>query len=97
MTGSTSTRLRESSTGHAANCAMRICLTHGKYADFRDEKQCPECLRESERTVFPNRHERDCYYPDKCEATGCYFLNREAPPEGTESPGDPEPRMGRLF
>ncbi len=83
--------------GPCSRCAMRICLTHGEYTDFREEKLCPECLRESERVVCPNRHERDCYFPDKCEATGCYFLNREAPIQAPELPSDNEPRMGRLF
>ena len=83
--------------GPCSQCAIRICLTHGEYADFRDEKQCPECIWKSERTICPNHSQRDCYFPGRCEATGCYFLNRETPVQHPTPSVDEEPRMRRLF
>ena len=36
-------------------------------------------LEEAERVMCPNNPDRECFYPHRCEAGGCYFLNREQP------------------
>ena len=63
--------------GPCDRCAERYCLTHGEYMDYRGEEQCPTCLEEAERVMCPNNPDRECFYPDRCEEGGCYFLNRE--------------------
>ena len=63
--------------GPCEQCATRHCLTHGEYPDYRNTNQCPECLEEAERVMCPNNPERECFYPQRCEEDGCYFLNRE--------------------
>ena len=27
--------------------------------------------------MCPNKPDRECFYPHKCEESGCYFVNRE--------------------
>ena len=63
--------------GPCDGCAMRYCMTHGEYMDYGGSSQCPSCLEEAERVMCPNNPDRECFYPHKCEAGGCYFLNRE--------------------
>ena len=63
--------------GPCDRCATRYCLTHGKYMDYRGGSQCPACLVEAERVMCPNNPDRECFNPDRCKETGCYFLNRE--------------------
>lgn len=63
--------------GPCDRCATYYCLTHGEYMDYRNGGQCPACLEESERVMCPNNPDRQCFYPHRCEETGCYFLNRE--------------------
>ena len=63
--------------GPCEQCTTRYCLTHGEYADYRNTNQCPECLAEAERVMCPNNPNRECFYPQRCEKGGCYFLNRE--------------------
>ena len=58
-------------------CATRYCVTHGEYMDYRSSRQCPFCLEESERVMCPNTLDRQCFYPHRCEESGCYFVNRE--------------------
>lgn len=58
-------------------CATRYCPIHGEYMDYRGSSQCPSCLQEAERVMCPNNPDRECFYPDRCKDTGCYFLNRE--------------------
>ena len=58
-------------------CATRYCLTHGDYLDYRGTNQCPACLEEAERVMCPNKPDRECFYPDRCQQGGCYFVNRE--------------------
>lgn len=58
-------------------CATRSCLTHGDYMDYRGSSQCPSCLEESERVMCPNNPDRECFYPHRCEESGCFFVNRE--------------------
>ncbi len=77
---------RGGSTNHSASARHPICLTHGEYADFQDEKHCPEYLRESERVVCPNRPQRDCY-----------LQHRESPMKGTDLPENLDPGMERLL
>ncbi len=62
--------------GPCDRCSSKYCLTHGEYMDYDGNRQCPECLRESERVVCPNQPNRDCFYPHRCEENGCYFVNR---------------------
>ena len=63
--------------GPCDQCATRYCLTHGEYMDYRGSSQCPSCLEEAERVMCPNNPDRECFYPPRCEETGCYFLNME--------------------
>ncbi len=63
--------------GPCEQCATRYCLTHGEYVDYRNTNQCPACLEEAERVMCPNNPDRECFYPQRCEEGGCYFLNRE--------------------
>ena len=52
-------------------------MTHGDYVDYGKTGQCPSCLEEAERVMCPNNPDRECFYPDRCQATVCYFVNRE--------------------
>lgn len=61
--------------GPCDTCAKRLCLHHDEYFDYTGDRQCPECVRESERVMCPNVSERDCFYPGRCGDVGCYFLN----------------------
>ena len=70
-------RAEKQGYGPCDNCAARYCLTHGEYLDYKQSKQCPSCLEESERVMCKNMPERECFYPQKCESSNCYFLNRE--------------------
>ena len=63
--------------GPCDQCATRYCMTHGEYLYYRDSSQCPSCLEEAERIMCPNNPDRECFYPDRCEEGGCYFVNRE--------------------
>ena len=63
--------------GPCDQCAARYCLTHGEYMDYGDSNQCPACLEEAERVMCVNNPSRECFYPHRCEESGCYFLNRE--------------------
>ena len=63
--------------GPCDQCATRYCPTHGGYMDYRGGSQCPSCLEEAERVMCLNNPDRECFYPHRCEETGCYFLNRE--------------------
>ena len=63
--------------GPCDKCATRYCMTHGEYLDFRGTNQCPACLEEAERVMCPNNPDRECFYPDRCQQGGCYFVNRE--------------------
>ena len=63
--------------GPCDKCATRYCLTHGEYLDYRNTNQCPACLEEAERVMCPNNPDRECFYPDRCQQDGCYFVNRE--------------------
>lgn len=63
--------------GPCDRCATRYCPTHGEYMDYRDSSQCPACVEEAERVMCPNNPDRECFYPNRCEEGGCYFLNRE--------------------
>ena len=63
--------------GPCDQCATRYCLTHGEYMDYLGANQCPSCLQEAERIQCSNRPDRECRDTDRCEATGCYFLNKE--------------------
>ena len=63
--------------GPCDKCATRYCMSHGEYLDYRGTNQCPACLEEAERVMCPNERDRECFYPDKCQEAGCYFVNRE--------------------
>ena len=63
--------------GPCDKCATRYCMTHQEYLDYNSANQCPACLRESERVMCPNEPDRECFYPDRCQQGGCYFVNRE--------------------
>ena len=63
--------------GPCDKCATYYCLTHGEYLDYRGTNQCPACLDEAERVMCPNNPDRDCFYPDRCQQNGCYFVNQE--------------------
>jgi len=63
--------------GPCEKCATRYCMTHGEYLDYRKINQCPACLEEAERVMCPNKPDRECFYPDRCQQGGCYFVNRE--------------------
>lgn len=63
-------------------CATFFCRTHWEYIDYGKAGQCPACLEEAARVMCPNNPSRECFVPDKCEATGCYFVNRERPRAG---------------
>ena len=63
--------------GPCDTCAKRLCLHHDEYFDYTGDGQCPECVLEAERVMCPNIPDRDCFYPDRCRETGCYFVNRE--------------------
>ena len=63
--------------GPRDRCATSYCLTHGEYMDYRGSSQCPSCLEEAERVMCPNKPDRECFYPHRCEEGGCYFLDRE--------------------
>ena len=65
------------SYGPCDKCATRICLTHGEYFDYDGDRECPHCVAEAERVMCPNKPERECFYPNKCNEGGCYFVNRE--------------------
>lgn len=64
------------SYGPCDKCATRICLTHGEYFDYDGDRECPHCVTEAEKVMCPHNPERECYYPDKCNEEGCYFVNR---------------------
>lgn len=63
--------------GPCEKCSTRYCMTHGEYLDYRGGNQCPACLEEAERVMCPNKPDRECFYPDRCQQSGCYFVNRE--------------------
>ena len=63
--------------GPCDSCATRYCMTHGEYLDYRRTNQCPACLEEAQRVMCPNRQDRECFYPGKCQESGCYFVNRD--------------------
>ena len=70
-------RTERQNYGPCDKCATYCCLTHGEYLDYRRTNQCPACLEEAERVMCPNNPDRECYYPDRCQQTACYFVNRE--------------------
>ena len=61
--------------GPCDKCATRYCMTHGEYLDDRGTDQCPSCLEEAERVMCPNNPDQECFYPDRCQQGGCYFIN----------------------
>ena len=63
--------------GPCDRCATFYCLTHGEYLDYRGTDQCPDCQKEAERVMCPHNTDRDCFYPERCDENGCYFLTRE--------------------
>ena len=63
--------------GPCDSCSTYLCHTHGEYLDFTDDPNCPDCVREAEKTICPNVPERECFYPDRCQRDGCYFHNRQ--------------------
>ena len=63
--------------GPCDKCATRYCMTHGEYLDYTGTNQCPACLEEAEKVICPNEPDRECFYLDKCQEAGCYFVNRE--------------------
>ena len=63
--------------GPCDKCALRYCMTHGEYPDYQGTQQCPACLDEAERVMCPNNPDRECFYPDRCQQSQCYFANRE--------------------
>ena len=63
--------------GPCEKCATRYCMTHGEYLDYRETNHCPACLEEAERVMCPNKPDRECFYPDRCQQGGCHFVNRE--------------------
>ena len=63
--------------GPCDRCAERYCPTHGEYMDYRGAVDCPACVEEAGRVMCPNNPDRECFYPDRCEEGGCYFLVRE--------------------
>ena len=67
---------KKESYGPCDKCATRICLTHGEFFDYDGDRECPHCVAESEKTMCPHNPERECYYPDKCDEEGCYFVTR---------------------
>ena len=77
---------RREAYGPCDKCAARFCRSHGEYFDYTGNMQCPECVRESEKTMCPNVPDRECFYPDRCQESGCYFQNRQSRPFQQESP-----------
>ena len=69
-------RTKRQEYGPCDKCATRFCMTHGEYRDYQKTQQCPACLEEVERVMCPNNPERECFYPDRCQQNGCYFVNR---------------------
>ena len=63
--------------GPCDQCATHYCPTHGEYMDYRGNSQCPSCQEESEKAICPNNPHRECFYPHRCEESGCYFVNRK--------------------
>ena len=63
--------------GPCDNCSARMCFTHGEYFDYAGKMQCPDCVREAEKTMCPKVPERQCFYPDKCQKIGCYFQSQQ--------------------
>ena len=63
--------------GPCDKCSTKVCLTHYEYFDYTGNTRCPECVREAERVMCPNAPDRGCFYPVRCQANGCYFLNRQ--------------------
>lgn len=63
--------------GPCDRCSTYRCNTHGDYLNFTDDPNCPQCVREAEKTMCPNVSDRECYYPDRCQQDGCYFQNRQ--------------------
>ncbi len=70
-------RTERQNYGPCDKCATYHCLTHGEYLDYRGTNQCPVCLEEAERVMCPNNPDRECFYPDRCQQNGCYFVNRD--------------------
>ena len=63
--------------GPCDKCALRYCMSHGEYLDYRETRQCPICLDEAERAMCLNKPDRECFYPDRCQQTECYFIRQE--------------------
>ena len=63
--------------GPCDSCAERECYSHGTYYDYDGDGNCPECRYEAERTPCHQYESRDCFYPNTCQAQGCYFLRRD--------------------
>ena len=82
--------------GPCDQCASRYCMTHGEYMDYRGSSQCPSCLQESERVMCSNNLDMECFYPHRCEETGCYFLNREKLRREEVAAAEEELRQQRL-
>ncbi len=70
-------RVEREDYGPCDKCATHHCLTHGEYLDYGGTNHCPACLEEAEKVMCPNNPDRECFYPDRCQQTGCYFVNRE--------------------
>ncbi|MDE0079223.1 MAG: hypothetical protein OXO50_17015 [Caldilineaceae bacterium] len=62
--------------GPCDRCSTLWCNTHGDYLNFADDPNCPECVREAEKSICSNVSDRECFYPDRCQRDGCYFQNR---------------------
>ena len=60
--------------GPCVECATKVCTTHSaEYYDYTGDTQCPECVREAEKVMCPNVQDKECFYPERCKETGCYF------------------------
>ena len=55
-------------------CSTYYCLTHGEYRHYGSDPNCPECLHEAERVLCREGVARECFYPQTCQAEGCYFV-----------------------
>ena len=55
-------------------CSTYYCAPHGEYRDYGSDPNCPECLHEAERVFCREGVARECFYPQTCQAEGCYFV-----------------------
>ena len=76
-------------------CSTYHCWSHEEYRDYKHTGQCPACLEEAQRVMCPNNPARECYYPNQCEGSGCYFLNREQQAQAELERQEQEQRQAR--